>query len=261
MHAAARCFAISMLAPLAAAAQDAIREFSVGDTVELGREIYRRDMAAAAATDIMLGERIQLDDWPLRGWVVTGDASNLLVTFIGEYDGEYKALFDVRPEERGKRRFTLAEQRDLSAEEAAQFRARSTAQNEIEEPCSDRYNSVVLKDPESDGWIVYWLAATTQQGTMMIGGHYRVMVSATGDEVLAADRLSMSCMAIEPPAESDDRETAAAVVTHLVSAAPVETHVFTSLLHRTPIFVLTEDETIWAVEGASIRKVDPSELQ
>ena len=68
-------------------------------------------------------------------------------------------------------------------------------------------------------------------------------------------------MAIEPPPESDDRETAAAVVTHLVSSSPVETHVFTSLLHRTPIFVLTEDETIWAVEGASIRKVDESELQ
>jgi hypothetical protein len=257
MNVAAWCAVVSLVAPSGAAAQEPIREFSLGVVEELGREIYRRDVAASVATDIMLEQRLDLDAYPLRGWVVTDEASGLLVTFIGEYEGAYKAVFDVRPDERGERRFELAEQRALSSEEAAQFRARTTAQSELEEPCSERYNSAVLKDPESDGWIVYWLAATTEPGAMVIGGHYRVMVSADGEKVVAADRLSRACMTIEPAAE----ETAAAVVTHLVSATPVETHVFVSLLHRKPIFVLTEDETIWAVEGGSVREVDRSELE
>jgi hypothetical protein len=260
MNTARYCLAVSLLAPFGAAAQQPIRDFSLEVIEALGREIHLRDMAAATATDIMLEQRLDLDAYPLRGWVVTEDSAGLLVAFVGDYDGEYKAVFDVRPDETGKRRFTLSEGRALSPEEAAQFRARAVSQNEIEEPCSDRYNSVVLQDPESDGWIVYWLAATTQPETMVLGGHYRVMVSADGEEVVAVDRLSRSCMAIEPP-QSSEEETAAAVVSHVVSPIPVETHVFASLLHRKPIYVLTEDETVWAVEGDHIRKIDTSELQ
>jgi hypothetical protein len=261
MDAAARCFAILLLAPFGATAQEPIRDFSLDVIEELGREIYRRDMAASVATDIMLEQRLELDRYPLRGWVVTDDERGLLVTFIGEYDGEYKAVFDVRPDERDRQRFALAEQRALSSEEAAQFRARATTQNEIREPCSERYNSVILKDPETDGWIVYWLAATTQPGTMVIGGHYRVMVSANGEEVMAADRLSRSCIALEQPSPAEEQETAAAVVSHVVSSTPVETHVFVSLLHGKPIYVLAGAEALWAVEAGSIRQVDADELE
>jgi hypothetical protein len=261
MNALPYCVAVSLLAPFSASAQRPIRDFSLDVIEALGREIHRRDMAAATATDIMLDQRLNLDDYPLRGWVVTEDAAGLLVTFVAEYDGEYKAVFDVRPDATGRRRFALLEGRALSTEEALQFRARAVSQSEIAEPCSDRYNSVVLMDPENDGWIVYWLAATTQPGTMVLGGHYRVMVSADGQEVVAADRLSRSCIALEQAAQSVEQETAAAVVSHLVSATPVETHVFASLLHRKPIYVLTENDTIWAVEGDSIRKVDESELR
>ena len=237
-------------------AQPPIRDFSLDVIEELGREIYRRDLAAAMATDIMLEQGLDLDAYPLRGWVVTEDSAGLLVTFVAEYDAEYKAVFDIRPDAAGARRFALAERRALSTEEAAQFRARTVAQGEIKDPCSERYNSVIVKDPQSDGWIVYWLAATTEPGLMVLGGHYRVTVSASGRDVVASDRLSRSCMALE-----QDEAAEAAVVTHLVSSTPVETHVFASLLHRTPIYVLTENEAIWAVEGDRIRQVEPAELQ
>jgi hypothetical protein len=255
MSVTVRLLASLLMAPLGAAAQTPIRDFDVGVVEELGRQIYRRDMAAAVATDIMLEQRLTLEDYPLRGWVVTEDGSELLVTFIGEYDGELKAVFDVRPEARGNRRFALAEQRPLSSEEAAQFRARTTAEGEIKDPCSERYNSVVLKDPEREGWIVYWLASTTRAGVMVIGGHYRVMVSADAQRVVAADRLSASCMAMELPSGQD---TAAAVVTHVVSATPVETHVFVSLQYRKPLYVITGEETFWLVDDGSIEKVDRS---
>jgi hypothetical protein len=263
MNAATRCFAISLLVPFGAAAQDPqepIRDFSLAVIEQLGHEIYRRDMAASVATDVMLQQRLELDDYPLRGWVVTEDAAGLLVTFVGEYDGEHKAVFDVRPDASVSPRFALAERRVLSSEEAAQFRARTTARGAIKEPCSERYNSVVMQDPENDGWIVYWLASTTEPGAMVIGGHYRVMVSPNGEEVVAGDRLSRSCMTLEG-AQANDQETAAAVVSHLVSSTPVETHVFVSLLHRKPIYVLVGDDELWAVEDGRIRQVDESELR
>jgi hypothetical protein len=255
MSMAARCFAISLLVPLTAAAQEPIRELSLDVIEDLGREIYRLDQAASVATDILFEQRLELDDYPVRGWVVTADGASLLVTFVGEYDGEYKAVFDVRPGENGKRRFELAQRRELSREEAAQFRARKTAQSAVAEPCAETYNSVVLRDPENDGWIVYWLSATTEPGVMVLGGHYRVMVSANGEEVVASDRLSRSCMNIAQD-QSQIRESVAAVVTHLVSSTPVETHVFQSLLHRKPIYVMTDEETAWVVEGDRIRKVE-----
>ncbi len=244
----------SLLAPLCAGAQE-IRELSLDEIELLGREIYRRDMSAAVATDVMLAQNLDLDEYPLRGWVVTEDESGPLVTFIGEYDGVYKGLFDVRPDPNATPRFRMAEQRRLTDEEAAQFRARSTAQVELTEPCSERYNSVVLEDPGADGWIVYWLAATVEAGVIPMGGHYRVMVSADGNRVVRADRLSVSCMMMDK-SQNPDGETAALVFTHLVGPTPVETHVFLSLQHRLPFVILTGEDEAWIVADGEIEPFD-----
>ena len=44
---------------------------------------------------------------------------------------------------------------------------------------------------------------------------------------------------------------AALATTHLDSSAPVETHVFVSLLHRLPLLVVT-DRGQWQVSGTNI---------
>ncbi|HVJ29559.1 MAG TPA: hypothetical protein VNA66_04555 [Gammaproteobacteria bacterium] len=260
MNAAAGCLAVSLLAPLGAVAQEPIRDFSLDVIEELGRELYRRDMAASVATDVLLAQRLNLDDFPLRGYVVTEDRKGFLVTFVGEYDAEIKAVFDVRPDQKASPRFALAEQRELSKEEAAQFRALNVARREITEPCSDRYNSVVLDDPETDGQIVYLLAASKEPGAIVVGGHYRVTVSASGEEVLAADRLSSACMTASPPDKSAG-PSVAFVVTHLVSDTPVETHVFLSLLHDEPMVVLTSEKTAWIVIEGDIERFELPEVE
>ena len=208
----------------------------------------------------MFQQNLKLDEYPLRGWVVTDDEAGPLVTFIGEYDGVHKALFEVRPDARVSPRFRMAEQRALTDEEAAQFRARNAARDEVKEPCSERYNSVVLEDPENDGWIVYWLAATFETDVIPVGGHYRVMVSPDGNRVVRADRLSVSCLIMEKQ-EDPDKETAALVVQHLVGPTPVETHVFLSLRHDLPFVVLTGEDEAWVVEGGEIRPFDLTEAQ
>jgi hypothetical protein len=247
--------ALLSLAPLGASAQT-IRELGL-DTIEnLGREIDRLDTAASVATDILLAQGLDLDGFPLRGWVVTDDAAGSLVTFVGEYDGVYKAVFDIRPGNSERSRFRLAGQRDLTRQEAAKFRARATSASAVTEPCSERYNSVVVADPEHEGWIVYWLAATTVPTQIAVGGHYRVSVSADGASIASADRLSVACMTGDVPADQEGQEPAAFVVTHLASPTPVETHVFLSLQHGVPFIVVTGEEKAWSVVDGEIEPYD-----
>lgn len=121
----------------------------------------------------------------------------------------------------------------------------------------DGYNSIVIEDPSGPGWLVYWLAATAQAGVIPVGGHYRFTVSADGTTVERADRLSLSCLAIDRRSVPAGAETAAVFVTHLVSDTPVETHVFLSLLHDVPFAVGTAPDTIWFVDGGKILRAPP----
>ena len=67
---------------------------------KLGKAMHRQDMAAAGATDILFSQHPDLKAHPVAGWVVTGEAVDLLVTFIGKRGEEYAGRFDVRPEAR-----------------------------------------------------------------------------------------------------------------------------------------------------------------
>lgn len=234
-----------------------IRAFDLATIEKLGATMHRHDLAAAEATDIVLSQALDLERHPVQGWVVTGDGDDLLVTFVGMRDGEYRGFFDVRPSASRRRRFQEAGGRRLTETELARFKARQAARGLIEEPCSERYNSIVIEDPSGPGWLVYWLAATAQAGVIPVGGHYRFTVSADGTTVERADRLSLSCLAIDRRSVPAGAETAAVFVTHLVSDTLVETHVFLSLLHDVPFAVGTAPDTIWFVDGGKILRAPP----
>ena len=117
-------------------------------------------------------------------------------------------MFDVRPDAPVGEQFMAVIGRVMTAEERARFAARSTALLGITEACSQRYNTVVLRDPAGgEGWLVYALAATTEPGLIMVGGHYRFTISADGEEILRGERLSDSCLS-EPAqrGRSGDRD-------------------------------------------------------
>lgn len=229
-----------------------IRYFD-SETIEvLGREMHRQDVAAARATDILFAQRLDLSKFPGRGWVVTEDAEGMLVTFVGEAEGKYHALFYVRPYGKEDSKFRFANQRPLSSVERAQFRAREVTRRAITTRCSDRYNSIVLKDPFSDSWLVYWLAATLEHGVIPIGGHYRFTVSFDGSTIEHADKLSASCLKLDKKKIPPDTDFKAFVVSHVVSDTPIETHVFYSLLHDVDIAVATPENTHWMVSKGKI---------
>lgn len=239
---------IAML-PTLSYAQEAplIRPFEIAVIEQLGRSIYEHDVAAARATDILFGQQLDLSKFPIRGWIVSEESSGLLVTFVGEYDGEYRAVFDIRP---WNDHFALVERRELSEQEKSMFQARETSRSWITGGCSENYNTVVLPDPYRDALLVYWLAATHDSTVIPITGHYRITVSTDGESVYRVDKLFESCIF-----ESNDPPRTALRLEHLVSETPIETHVFLNLLYRTDLYVTTGTEQ-WHISHGVIRPLD-----
>jgi hypothetical protein len=237
----------------------AIREFDLRTVSKLGRDIYRIDQHAARATDILFEQGLELQRYPIRGWVVTEDKDGVLVTFVGEYENEMRGVFEIRPESMASNRFRNVEGRDLTSEESSRFNARQIAAEAVTEPCSEKYNTVVIPDPEDELWLVYLLAATTEPDLILAGGHYRYTVSQDGTTLLQSDRLSNSCLALDK--SGTDTPAGAVTVmkflTHKVSSTPIETHVFLSLLHEMEFAVITPDKVIWQVSGDQVSRLEP----
>ena len=257
--------AVSVLSlPAAASAQSAgrgpapvpIEEWSLDKVSAFGREIHAQDAAASAATDALLAALSPGEQATIRGWVVLGDGAARTVRFLKAEGDAVVPGWDIAVDGRTASAPVPAADTTLSGETEARFLARQTAAQGIGALRCGQYNSVVTRDPDSDGWLVWLLASATQPGVMPIGGHYRFKVSADGRTVLHRDQLSNSCLnlAANPP-PGPQGQPAAVVVSQVVSQGPVETHVFLSLQFGKPIYVIAGD-ALFAVTGDRIRKVE-----
>jgi len=250
--------ALILLAPAATgAAQDAaptpVEAWPLAKVQRLGQALYDQDIAAARGTDALLARFNGQPPPGLAGWIVVGEGRNQTVRFLaGEGDG-LRAAWDIPV--RNGRAGAVVEATDsvLPPDQQAMFRARTTAAGAIGPlRCTPRYNAVVLDDPDSDGWLVWLLASTNQSNQLILTGHYRFRISADGTQVLRRDQLSATC--IIQTVDPAQGQLAGLTVSHIVSPQPVETHVFTSLLYRLPVYVVAGDK-LYGVEGARIREV------
>ncbi|HEY0967617.1 MAG TPA: hypothetical protein VGD88_09520 [Opitutaceae bacterium] len=234
-----------------------IRKFDQSTLEKLGVAIYEQDIRAAAATDVLFTKKIDPEKEGLRGWIVEGDDKKMLVRFIREREGHLEAFYDVTFD--GKKKPAIAAPKDsrLSDSQLAQFRARSLALKSITRPASQRYNFVILRDPESNGFLVYALAATTEANAVMVGGHYRFTISRDGERLERSDELFRSFMVLstKPKDMPPGASLAALTMTTLVSDMPLETHVYLSLLHRMAFYVGTPDQHVWKVENGKMEIV------
>lgn len=252
--------ALSSLAP----AQDRlpppvpIEEWSKAKIISLGREIYVQDTAAWVATDALLEALTDEEEATIRGWVVLGDGPTRTVRFL-KADGDSLAPgWDIAVTDGVASQPIAPDETTLAGETLARFRARETAAAQIGALRCGRYNSVVAKNPDGEGWLVWLLTASPAQGVMPVGGHYRFHVSADGQTVLRRDQLSNSClnMPADPP-PGPQGQPGVLLVSQIVSQGPVETHVFLSLQYRKQIYVVAGNK-LFAVREDQIREVDTS---
>lgn len=226
----------------------------------LGRAMFEKDMAAARATGLLLDSGFLAGDSRIHGWLTESDGESMQVTYVGEQNGRLYVAHEVG--------FAggpsgipvigrVAPSTPLDGERARMYRARETAIAAFRPPCDRSYNTVVLPaglDGEQ-GWLVYLLAATLRPDEKVLAGHGLVKVSADGTTVERITPLSLSCLVVPDAQPQGVRETGV-MMTHLTTAWPLETHVYTSLLYDTPVFVQTRSG-LWQIQDGRIRFVQP----
>ena len=192
--------------------------------------------------------------------IATEDEQGMLGTYIAVADGRFAPVYDVRPVESRDSALRPSLDRALSDHELTRFMALRSALRQPLRSCAPNYNTVVLRDPEAAGWLVYLLSSPTDPTRVPIGGHYRISISADGTEVTRVDTLFDSCPA--PDVEIGERVGGAASIEVIrnFSDKALETDVFLNLLFGIDIDVTTPSgASSWMLRDGRIaaREVAP----
>lgn len=240
----------------------AIRDFDIATIEKLGREIYEQDQWAWKATDVAFAQRSESERRAdgLKGWITGFVDGSPRVRFVGGTGDKLEALYDVVFDAAGNAAFSIPADRTLSGEEIAQHDARALARSGANNKCSNTYNTVALKDPAGDGWLVWALAATTDADAIIFGGHMRFTVSADGKTVTTRDALSKGCTKFSRREimsnAKEGAELAGLMLSHVVSLTPVETHVFAQLSYQIKIVISTLDGRAWKLDAGRVTNID-----
>ena len=249
-----------ILAPCARAddAPPPIREFDIPTIERLGREMYDQDQLAWKATDILFTKHKKEELVALKqhGWIVDSFPDHDVVRFVRETDLGPVFAYDVTFVSGEATGYSEPQNTLLSGEDLTQYNARTTALKNVNRMCAETMNTVALKDPQGDGWLVWAMAATTKPDTMIVGGHFRFTISKDGKSIVRKDALSHSCLNIAKPRPKNDETTLGAFVGHMVSLTPIETYVFDSLSYRETFNIETLDGKAWKIADGRISEID-----
>ena len=233
----------------------------VQTAARVGAAIYAQDQASWKATDVMLEHTHGKPDPRAHGWVTLEQPSGFRVLFVGLVENKPLAFYEVKLGDGQPPRISdVNPPAPLDPDAEVRFKAIHAADPPRDPDfllCSKTYNSVVL--PASlvgkQGWLVYLLAATHEPKVAVVGGHHRFLISPDGSRILEHTQLSRSCLNLKQDT-SDGFKPEAMFASHLVTSAPIETHVFVSLQHHMPFVVLTSRGN-WLVDGDKIRFMGP----
>jgi hypothetical protein len=233
-----------------------IRDFDIATIERLGQEMYAQDQEAWKATDLLFAHISENEarQAKIHGWITETHGIQDVVRFVHETDRGPEAYYDISFAGVAPPVLSAPGNRTLTPEELDQFNARRTAISATALNCSNTYNSVALKDPQGDGWLVWVMAASKDPDALMMGGHQRFTISKDGKTIVRHDALSHDCMEFS---RKDARGGGHMFFSHIVSLTPVETHVFASLSYRIDFYLGTGDGRAWHIANGHITGVDP----
>ncbi len=218
----------------------------------IGAALYRHDKLVWWGSDALFADPGFPRGVPMGGWTVDIQEEGQ-VHFFSRSDEGVRRIATVECESSGPKSCVVKLVTPPAAptpEQSVILRARRTA---YESPKfvrkTERYNDVVLRGQtygHGDSWLVYMLAASPDAYVMMLGGHYRFIISADGSEVESVRELSTSLIAMPK-----QKNSVAAVVSHVLDPVPIESHVWASLMYAQPLFVATSTG-MYEVDGGKI---------
>ena len=223
----------------------------------LGEELYLQDTVAAKASRMLLQTVGPIKPGELSGWIVVKDGTKTLTRFIKQNAEDINVIYDVRLDVKGDGEVIKDNLTPLSKTEIAMFHARQNAVHVAPKDCARAYNTAVMEDINSNGWLVYIIAAT-KENVVVVGGHSRIKVSPDGNNVLAVTPLYTSCLTIPIPADVNNAKKEALYVGYQMADVPSEIHVYLNLLYGYPVYVTTEKNN-WLVKDGRILLLKPVE--
>jgi hypothetical protein len=134
---------------------------------------------------------------------------------------------------------------------AAVQTALETVRKPVNDSCAASYRAVAVVPPPgapNDRIVVYYIGEVPETQGLMVGRHYRVETKPDGKGVLLGEPSTSRCLIVPPPPPGS---TAPRLVTHLLSPAPNEYHVFLSRLDAHALEVVTETGH-WLVDQGRI---------
>lgn len=224
---------------------------------QLGEELYLQDVVAAKASHMLLQTVGPIKPGELSGWIVIKDGAKTMTRFIRQTGEDINVIYDVRIDVKGDAEVIKDNLRPLSKTEIAMFRARQNAMRAAPKDCARAYNTAVMEDIDSSGWLVYILAAA-KENVIVVGGHSLVKVSADGNNILTVTPLYKSCLTVPIPADSNNAKQEALYVSYQVADVPSEIHVYLNRLYGYPVYVDTARGN-WLVKDGRILLLKPAE--
>jgi hypothetical protein len=172
--------------------------------------------------------------------------------------------FDTKTVSRlGAQLARLSDTAEKGATNPTRKRARDTAVAALKGKLFDiPYKYVVLDDPDGSGFLVYALAYSKKE--IILGGHFRVTVSADGSKAERVDALSNTLLRQPPPPRGHEGEKPLTVsMSQIVSNRPLETCVYISLHDKVIVSVgmVNDNAKVWAFVGDKIFEMTPEMMK
>ena len=193
----------------------------------------------------------------ITGWVADRRDGGYRLIYAGEdRAGGPIGLFEVTVAASGEVMEDMhkLDREPLEGALAAQYFARRLAANVEHAACSANYVTLALAadEPGATGWQVYLLPTSSFSDVLIVGGSYRLDVSAAGDTLRANQSLGgAGCTVLQNPAD-----TAVLQVEDSLGTGPNELHVYLALSASKPLYVGSGDRT-WLVQDGRIQLAAP----
>ena len=172
--------------------------------------------------------------------------------------------FDLKTVARLGREMNRVSQRaDKGATDGVRKRARQTAIQALKGRLFKiRYDFLLVDDPDRSGFLIY--AMPTKPGEVILGGNFRVTVSADGSKAERVDAMARTLLlSPKPPKGSEGQKPLFVTMSQIVSNRPLETCVYTSLHDKVMVSVgmVNDNAKVWVFIGDEIYEMTPELLR
>jgi hypothetical protein len=174
--------------------------------------------------------------------------------------------FDLKTTAQLGREMNRVSQRpDKGATNDVRKRARQTGIDAVKSRLFKiRYDFLVIDDPDGGRFLVCAVPMPTKPGEVVLGGNFRVTVSADGGKAERVDAMARTLLpAPKPPKGLEGQKPLTVSMSQIVSNRPLETCVYTSLHDKVIVSVgmVNDNAKVWIFVGDKIFEMTPALLR